>query len=450
MKKASLLLAFFAVALLRMSAQESVDTLLLKALERQMDSLERVEKVKAEIAKYENRLLREEMRFHLNEGVSLLWGMIQAGTNHSLIEHDGRFPYRDFEAQDYAVAGVPLVTTWTLKALGVESRSKTRRMLTANVMALALTSGVVQGLKHSIHEQRPNGKDTQSFPSGHSAIAFMSAAILEREYGHISPWITVGGYTTATLTEWLRLRHHAHYINDIFTGAGIGVVTTNLAYFITDRIFGKDAINQPRLYKGDVVRLGRFLEQPVSLSLTAGSEITSKRIGPAAFQALPSSPLAPEDITLRTSSTWTSGFDYSYFLNAHWAVDASARVATTQLKADVYHASLGNSDVQAALLHQYHFNLGMRYSLPLGLNTRFSLHAYGGSSYTQQTDIRLLDQTPLIRIPHRWHPELGAGLGIEVLDTKNYVTGFTIDYLHQFSDIFPNRCLVSTYWKILL
>lgn len=448
------------MAVLQLNAQTPLDSLYLSQIERTMDSLERMQRVVEEVQKYEDRLLKDEMRFHYKEAMPLVRGLIQLGTNRPFIRHDGLFAEKDFEVQDYAVAGLPLATAWTLKLLGVESRSKSKRMVTANVLAAALTLGMTGGLKNSVDELRPNGINNHSFPSGHVALAFMGATILEREFGHISPWVTVGGYAVATTTEWLRLRHNAHYVHDIFTGAGIGIVATNLAYFITDRIFGPKAVNRPRLYQGDVVRLGRFLEQPVSVSLVAGSEITPKHIDDGAIDLLQtggsSMPLSSfgGTVRLRTSSTFSSGVDYSYFFDSRWALDAGARISTTQAKVDLRHPTLHDADFSGNVLNQYHLNLGFRYSVPLGFNVRVAARAFGGGCCTKQTDFHYLSPVPqplsLIRVPQSWDAEAGAGISVEMLETKNCVTGFSIDYLHSFSKIFPDRCLVNSYWKILL
>ncbi len=419
MKTSLLIFLFILIGLQPMHSQESNDSLFLLQIERSMDSLEQIQRVVKEVARYEDRLLRDEMRFRFSESTMLLRGLIQTGTNHSFINHEGFFPKKDFEVQDYAVAAVPLATAWTLKALGVESRSKTCRMVTANALALVLSGGTVELLKQCTNELRPDGQNNHSFPSGHTALAFASAAILEREYGHLSPWITVGGYTAATATEWLRLRHNAHYVNDIFTGAGIGIVATNLAYFITDQIFGAEGINRPRLYQGDIIRLGRFLDRPTSLSLLAGSEIASRH-------------LRLDDSDWRTSSTYTTGFEYSCFFNSRWGADVSARLSTTQLKAD----SPTLVTTPAFTLSQYHADGGLRYSTTLGLNVRLAFRAFGGACYTDHT--------------RRWNAEAGGGMSIEMMTTKNYVTGFCADYLHDFSGLFRHRCVISSYWKILL
>ena len=438
MKMRTLLLFVCWAIMAPLRAQSPVDSLYLLKIEQAMDSMERAKNIADAVHKYENRLLNDEMRFHFNENTILLRGILQTATNHSFIQNESRFAQSNFNPQDYAVASLPFLSAWTLKMLGVESRSKFRRMFTANAIATVLTIGTVEGLKQLVYEERPNGKDSHSFPSGHAAIAFMGAAILDREFGHHSPWISVGGYTAATATEWLRLRHNEHYVNDIFTGAGIGLVATNLAYFLTDRIYGEDEINRPRLYRSDIVRLGRFLEQPISLSLIAGSEITSRQ-------------LTLDGIDFKTSSVYMAGLQYSYFFNSRWALDVETRISTVQVKPDLHDAGQPNTDIVANTLSQYHVDLGLRYSQTLGLNTRLAFRVFGGESYTRKTIFHAQTPSlPTIVVPHSWNPEVGAGISLEFMTTRNYVTGFSIDYLHHFSDIFPNRCLFSSYWKILL
>ena len=57
------------------------------------------------------------------------------------------------------------------------------------------------------------------------------------EFGHISPWITVGGYTVATLTAIDRVRRDRHHWYDVCAGAAIGVAATELTYYVSDLLF---------------------------------------------------------------------------------------------------------------------------------------------------------------------------------------------------------------------
>ena len=71
-----------------------------------------------------------------------------------------------------------------LKVSGVKGRSSWGRMLASNAMSVALMAGIVNSLKYSAQVERPDGTDLRSFPSGHTATAFMTATMLNKEYGY--------------------------------------------------------------------------------------------------------------------------------------------------------------------------------------------------------------------------------------------------------------------------
>lgn len=89
----------------------------------------------------------------------------------------------------------PLAFAWGLKACGVRSRSSWGRMIVSNAFSAALMAAMVNSLKYSVRAERPDGSTRNSFPSGHAATAFMAASILHKEFGHRSPWFSVGGGT---------------------------------------------------------------------------------------------------------------------------------------------------------------------------------------------------------------------------------------------------------------
>lgn len=145
----------------------------------------------------------------------------------------------------------PAVAMLAMKAFGVKSRSSWKRMIVSDAFSVALMAGVVNTIKHSVDRLRPDGSNYHSFPSGHTATAFMCATMLHKEYGHISPWISVGGYTIATATGISRILNNKHWASDVLVGAGIGTITTNIGYFLADLIFkdkGLAAIEIPERY----------------------------------------------------------------------------------------------------------------------------------------------------------------------------------------------------------
>ena len=101
-----------------------------------------------------------------------------------------------------------------------------------------LSAGVAWVRKHSVKEERPDGTDDRAFPSGHSTIAFAGAHALHKEYGHLSPWISVAGYTVATFTAVDRVARNRHHWYDAVAGAAIGILGTEAAYWLCDKITG--------------------------------------------------------------------------------------------------------------------------------------------------------------------------------------------------------------------
>lgn len=143
---------------------------------------------------------------------------------------------RHSDTPDDILQYTPYATVLALKACGVESRSDWRGLAANTALSFVMSAGVTYTLKHTVSEQRPDHSDRRSFPSGHSTVAFAGATVLRHEFGHVSPWVSIGGYTVATLTAADRVRRDRHHWHDVAAGAAIGVLSTELTYCITDRL----------------------------------------------------------------------------------------------------------------------------------------------------------------------------------------------------------------------
>lgn len=130
-----------------------------------------------------------------------------------------------------------------MKAFGYKSRSSWGRMLVSDAFSAGLMAIAVNSLKYSVKIQRPDGRGHNSFPSGHTATAFMTATMLHKEYGNRSPWFSIGGYTIATVVGVTRQLNNRHWMSDTMVGAGIGILTTELGYFLADLIFKDRGLN---------------------------------------------------------------------------------------------------------------------------------------------------------------------------------------------------------------
>ncbi|WP_207766086.1 phosphatase PAP2 family protein [Solimonas fluminis] len=79
------------------------------------------------------------------------------------------------------------------------------------------------GLKYAVDAERPNG-GPRSFPSGHTASAFMGAEFIRKEYGW--GW-GVPAYLTASWVGYSRVETENHYWRDVIAGALIGIASNH-------------------------------------------------------------------------------------------------------------------------------------------------------------------------------------------------------------------------------
>lgn len=151
-------------------------------------------------------------------------------------------PFDDY--LQYAPAAVML----GLKAAGYQGRSSWGRMLVADAFSVAVMAILVNSIKYSAGVMRPDGSTRNSFPSGHTATAFMTATMLHKEYGQTrSPWFSVGAYTAASVTGLMRVINNRHWVSDVLMGAGLGIFSTELGYYLAGLIFKEKGLKKPLL-----------------------------------------------------------------------------------------------------------------------------------------------------------------------------------------------------------
>ena len=93
-------------------------------------------------------------------------------------------------------------------------------------------SGATIGIKSWAKVERPDGTSNNSFPSGHTATAFSGAEFLWQEYKDVNIWYGISGYIVATGTGFFRIYNSRHWLSDVVMGAGIGILSTKVAYWI--------------------------------------------------------------------------------------------------------------------------------------------------------------------------------------------------------------------------
>lgn len=138
-------------------------------------------------------------------------------------------------ADDY-IQYLPMASVYILNLCGVKGKHNfVDRTIILGMSAIFMATSV-NVLKYTVREQRPDSYTRNSFPSGHTAVAFMGAEFLWQEYKDVSPWYGVCGYVVAATTGALRIHNNRHWVGDVLFGAGIGMLSTKLAYYLYPRI----------------------------------------------------------------------------------------------------------------------------------------------------------------------------------------------------------------------
>ena len=89
------------------------------------------------------------------------------------------------------------------------------------LQAQILSEIMVEPLKLAVHRERPDGSNHQSFPSGHAAVTFATATVIERHLGWRK---SVLGYAIASYVAMSRIHDDRHYLSDVIFGAAVGSI----------------------------------------------------------------------------------------------------------------------------------------------------------------------------------------------------------------------------------
>lgn len=97
------------------------------------------------------------------------------------------------------------------------------------VIAEGLNAAMTRTLKYTVNEMRPDGRP-HSFPSGHTANAFLGAHLAYKEFKESSPALAYSGYVLAAFVAGSRLYNNRHWVADVVAGAGFGILSVELSY----------------------------------------------------------------------------------------------------------------------------------------------------------------------------------------------------------------------------
>lgn len=130
----------------------------------------------------------------------------------------------------------PALIVYVLNAAGIKGKHNLKDRTIIYATSQFISAAFVVPLKHVVKEERPDGSNTLSFPSGHTATAFSSAQFMFREYKDSNFWLSISGYSLGVFTGVYRTLNDKHWVGDVVAGAGLGILSTELAYWLYPKI----------------------------------------------------------------------------------------------------------------------------------------------------------------------------------------------------------------------
>ncbi len=299
----------------------------------------------------------------------------------------------------------PAIAMFGMKSMGVQGRSSWGRMMVSDAFSACIMGSVANMLKTTTHVTRPDGSNSHSFPSGHTAMAFMSATMLAKEYGHRSPLISMGAYTAASATGLMRMANNKHWLSDVLTGAGIGILSTELGYLLADNIFKNKG-----LHTTDSSESFDKSDSPSFVSLYLGANI----------------PLSHYDIdernTFSTSCGSSAGVEGAYFFSPYLGIGGRATVSNTFIITNKNEAENNTFDAVSLCGGGY-------FSYPFASRWLIGSKLLGG--YVHYPALALSNNT----IPARNGICFGSGISLTYRAKEHYGIRFFLDH-----NLLPSHC----------
>lgn len=255
----------------------------------------------------------------------ILAGVLGRGERHRVYYlHKEFVPEFKSSVDDY-VQFAPFALATGMQVMGVRGKSSPVRYLASSAMSFAIMAAIVNTIKTTVNQMRPDNSTHNSFPSGHTATAFVAATILHKEYGlTVSPWYSFAGYGVATATGVMRMLNNRHWMSDVFCGAGIGIMSTELGYALSDLLFKKKGLVAPE--KHSLVNLSTH---PSFFSIRMSGILGQQRLRtPDSFKAT----LGDVPFLMQFGTGAMVGVEAAYFFNPYIGVGTSWQLVGHHVK----------------------------------------------------------------------------------------------------------------------
>jgi membrane-associated phospholipid phosphatase len=138
-------------------------------------------------------------------------------------------------AADYLM-WAPSASVYVMDAFKVRTRHTFKEHLILDAGSIIVTGALGFGMRKISENIKAYNSENTKFPSGHTANAFRGAEIVHQELKFSHPVLSYSGYLVATGVGLLRIYDKDHFLSEVIAGAGLGILSTKLTYWIFGKI----------------------------------------------------------------------------------------------------------------------------------------------------------------------------------------------------------------------
>lgn len=148
------------------------------------------------------------------------------------------YPNFHTKADDYLM-WAPTASIYLMDALHVKTKHIFTEHLILDAGSMAVAGGVGFVMRKISKNIDVYNTQNTKFPSGHTTNAFRGAEIFHQELKGVNPVLSYSGYLVATTVGVLRIYNKNHLLTEVLAGAGLGILSTKLTYWVFDKVKDK-------------------------------------------------------------------------------------------------------------------------------------------------------------------------------------------------------------------
>lgn len=129
----------------------------------------------------------------------------------------------------------PSASIFMMDAFHIKTVHNFRQHIIIEAGSVLITGCIGMGMRMISKNMKAYNSNGSKFPSGHTANAFRGAEIFHQEFKESNRLLSYGAYLLAMGVGISRLYEQNHYLSEVVAGAGLGILSAKLTYWIFDK-----------------------------------------------------------------------------------------------------------------------------------------------------------------------------------------------------------------------